>query len=83
MSATTTYSAFRLQMYRLAWLMTFSVYGVVVLMCVAGHGRTDGLPETGFGLFLGVSLFSILARRFAPFAWGLLGLLLLPMCMCA
>jgi hypothetical protein len=83
MADTTTSSPFRLQVCRLAWLMTFSLFAVVVLMWVMGHAANGILADVGLGLFFGASLFSALARRFGPFAWALFGLLILSLSLCA
>ena len=83
MADTTRYSSLRLQVCRLAWLMTFSLFAVVVLMLVMGHDANRILADVGLGLFFGASLFSVLARRFRPFAWAVFGLLILSLSLCA
>ena len=83
MADTTTYSPFRIQVHRLAWLATFTMFAMVILMWVMGHDANDVLAEIGFGLFFAAALFSMLARRFVPFAWALAGLLLLGASICA
>ncbi len=70
-------SSFRLQMCRLAWVMTFSMFAMAALMWVTSDTVNETLGEMGFGLFFGVCLLSVLARRFAPLGWALLGLLVL------
>jgi hypothetical protein len=59
------------------------MFAVIVLMWVMGHDANGVLAEVDFGLFLAASLFSILARRFAPFGWALVGFLLLGASICA
>jgi hypothetical protein len=80
MTDTTEYSQFRTQTYRLAWLSTFSILAVVILMQIfSAHGPNDVLAEIGLGLFFAASLFSLLSRRFGPFAAALGSLILVGM----
>ena len=75
MSEATQYGPFRKQVYRLSWLMAFSIFAVVVLMWACGPGRpNEVLGDLGFGLFCGATLCSVVARRFLPFAVALFGL---------
>ncbi len=83
MDDTATYSPFRMQTYRLAWLCTFAIFGIVVLMWVLDHGANGILAEVGFGLFFAASLFSLLSRRLGPFAAALGGAALLAGSICA
>ncbi len=83
MTDTPTNSAFRIHILRLAWLMSLPIFAVVLLMWVSGHDANGILAEIGFGLFLAAGLFSILARRFTPFAWALFAAILLSGSICA
>lgn len=83
MADTATYSPFRVQVYRLAWLATFSMFAIVVLMWASGHNANEVLAEVGIGLLFASGFFSILARRFVPFAWAIAGLVLLGASICA
>jgi hypothetical protein len=83
MSNASAQSAFRIQVTRLAWLFAFLLLGNCVLMWLVGHGGNDVLVVTGFGLFAASTVFSLLARRFSPFACAFAGMILLAMSICA
>ena len=83
MTAVSTVSPFRFQVYRLAWIFTFALFAIPPLMIALGHDANEILAEIGLGLFFCAGAFSLLARRFAPFASALFGLLLLSMSICA
>jgi len=59
------------------------MFAIVVLMWAMGHNANEVLAEIGLGLLFASGFFSILARRFAPFAWALAGLILLGASVCA
>ena len=83
MASTATYSSFRMQTYRLAWLFAFSVFADVVLMWAMGHVANDVMAKVGIFLFFAASVFSILSRRFAPFVTAFGGLVLVGASICA
>lgn len=83
MAHTTAYSPFRMQACRLAWLFVFLMLAVVVLMWILGHDANTILAEIGLGLFFAASVFSVLARQFAPFVAALGALTLLGGSICA
>jgi hypothetical protein len=83
MADRTAFSPFRMQTYRLAWLSVFLMLAVVVLMWILGHDANTILAEVGLGLFFAASMFSVLARRFTPFAAALGALVLLGGSICA
>lgn len=51
MADTAACSPFRMHTYRLACLSAFSMYAVVILMWIMGHGANDVLAEVGIALF--------------------------------
>src|SRR5436190_13425632 len=78
---TSSFSSFRLQTYRLAYLATYLIFAVAILMAFIGNHIIDEVfGEVGIGLFFAASLFSVLARRLGPFLLALIGLALLGAC---
>ena len=77
MSDPATFGPFRMQAYRLAWLTTYMVFAVSPLMWVLPDGADSALGVCGAALLVIEGMFSIVARRFAPFGWALLGFLVL------
>jgi hypothetical protein len=63
---------------RLAWLTSFSLLALTPVAAVINRSAADAaFAQVGIGLFIGCTIMSTLARRFAPFAFGLLGILML------
>ena len=75
MANTPTYSGFRVQTYRLAWVFALLEFAVVILMLMMRQYNTnDILPKIGICLFFAASLFSILCRSIVPFVEAFVGL---------
>ena len=75
MADTATYSAFRVQTYRLAWLLALLEFVVVLLMLgTRQYEANDVLPKIGICLFFAASACSLLCRSIVPFVEAFMGL---------